>query len=252
MNNPALDRMFTYDRYPRTQKYDLKWVLDNHIGSHCLLLMEALSQVMDLRPGMRVLDMGCGKAITSIFLAKEFGVQVWANDLWVGPDDNWQRICEAGVEDKVFPIHAEAHSLPYAKGFFDAIVSVNSLHFFATDDIYLSKHFVRLVKPGGQIGSILPGVYHELTDGVPDYLEPYWDPEFWSYHSAAWWRDHWLKTGEARVELADGLAETDGRDIFVNWGVAVDNPQPNLLTVDNGRNFTFIRVVARRTDLRQV
>ena len=29
---------------------------------------------MELEPGMRVLDMGCGKAISSIFLAKEFDV----------------------------------------------------------------------------------------------------------------------------------------------------------------------------------
>lgn len=248
MNDSALERMFKYDRYPRTQNYDLKWVMENHIGSHCLLLMEALSQVMDLRPGMRVLDMGCGKAITSIFLAKEFGVQVWANDLWISADDNWQRICEAGVADRVFPIHAEAHSLPYAKGFFDAIVSVNSLQFFATADTYLSNHFVGLVKPGGQIGSILPGLYHELDDGVPDYLKPYWGLEFWSYHSAAWWRKHWLKTGEVRVELADCLPERDGRDIFANWGIAVGDPTPNVISVDNGRNVTFIRVVARRNE----
>ena len=35
-----------------------------------------------LEPGMRVLDLGCGKGLSSIFLAKEFGVQVWAADLW--------------------------------------------------------------------------------------------------------------------------------------------------------------------------
>lgn len=247
MDQETLKRMFAYDRYPRTQKYDLKWVMENHIGSHCLLLMEALSQAMDLRPGMRVLDMGCGKAITSIFLAKEFGVQVWANDLWISPTENWERISEAGVAGQVFPIYAEAHALPYAEGFFDAIVSVNSLQFFATDDIYLSKHFVHLVKPGGQIGSVLPGVYHELESGVPDYLKPYWDPEFWSYHSAAWWRNHWLKTGEARVETADNLPEQDGCEIFANWGIALGKPTPSLLSVDNGRNFTFIRVVARRS-----
>jgi cyclopropane fatty-acyl-phospholipid synthase-like methyltransferase len=35
---------------------------------------------MEFKPGMRVLDMGCGKALTSIFLANEFGVTVFAND----------------------------------------------------------------------------------------------------------------------------------------------------------------------------
>lgn len=51
------------------------------MGPNVLWLAEALSQMMDLRPGMRVLDMGCGKAISSIFLAKEFGLEVWATDL---------------------------------------------------------------------------------------------------------------------------------------------------------------------------
>jgi len=36
---------------------------------------------MNLKPGMRVLDMGCGAGFTSIILAKECGVTVFANDL---------------------------------------------------------------------------------------------------------------------------------------------------------------------------
>jgi len=37
---------------------------------------------------MRVLDLGCGKALSSIFLAKEYGTQVWATDLWISATDN--------------------------------------------------------------------------------------------------------------------------------------------------------------------
>jgi cyclopropane fatty-acyl-phospholipid synthase-like methyltransferase len=29
------------------------------------------------------MDLGCGKAITTIFLVQEFRLQVWATDLWV-------------------------------------------------------------------------------------------------------------------------------------------------------------------------
>jgi cyclopropane fatty-acyl-phospholipid synthase-like methyltransferase len=37
---------------------------------------------------MRVLDLGCGRAATSIFLRREFGVQVWATDLWTNASEN--------------------------------------------------------------------------------------------------------------------------------------------------------------------
>ena len=38
---------------------------------------------MEIEPDTRVMDLGCGKTITSIFLAQEFHLQVWATDLWV-------------------------------------------------------------------------------------------------------------------------------------------------------------------------
>ena len=107
------------ERYPRSSKYDPDWILENMMGSHCLWLQESLAGQMNLRPGMHVFDLGCGKAISSIFLAKEFDVKVWAADLWNSPTENWQRIREAGVADKVFPIYADAHSLPFAEGYFD-------------------------------------------------------------------------------------------------------------------------------------
>src|SRR5690349_6128757 len=95
------------DQYPRAAAYDARWVLENLMGPNVLWLTEALSQAMDLQPGMRVLDLGCGRAVSSIFLAKEFAVQVWATDLWIAASDNWQRITAAGMSDSVFPIHAE-------------------------------------------------------------------------------------------------------------------------------------------------
>ena len=92
----------------------------------CLWLTEWLATALDLRPGMRVLDLGCGRASSSIFLRREFGVQVWATDLWFSASENIQRIRDAGVEDGVFPIHADARSLPFAAEFFDAIVCIDS------------------------------------------------------------------------------------------------------------------------------
>ena len=153
---------------------------------------------------MRVLDMGCGRAISSIFLAKEFDLEVWATDLWIDASDNLERIRDAGVEKQVIPVHAEAHGLPFAHEFFDAIVSMDAYHYFGTDDLYLGGHFAHLVKPGGQIGIVVPGFVRELPSAKPpSHLQHSWYSDCWSFHDPDWWRRHWERSGLVDVELAD-------------------------------------------------
>ncbi|MHC4732157.1 MAG: SAM-dependent methyltransferase, partial [Planctomycetota bacterium] len=95
-----LKRLLHHDDFPRSSQYDPDWVIQNEMGPNVLWITEALCEVMDLRPGMRVLDLGCGKAMSSIFLARECGVQVWATDLWIPATENARRIREAGLEDQ--------------------------------------------------------------------------------------------------------------------------------------------------------
>ena len=96
----AREAFFRTTRFPRSANYDPDWVLDNMMGPNPLWLTESLAESMDLRAGMRVLDLGCGKGLSSIFLAREYGLQVWATDLWIDASANFERICAAGVEDK--------------------------------------------------------------------------------------------------------------------------------------------------------
>jgi SAM-dependent methyltransferase len=237
--------------YPLSASYDLKWVLENQMGPNVLWLAESLTQKMDLQPGMRVLDMGCGKAISSIFLAREFGVQVWATDLWIKPTENWHRIGESEVEDQVFPIHAEAHDLPYADEFFDALISLDAYHYFGTDDLYLGWYYTKLVKPGGQIGIVVPGLVEEFVGGLPEHLQPFWDWELWSFHSPSWWRAHWEKSGKVAVEFSEMIP--DGwkqwllwEEAKINHGISDFPEEAEMLHVDAGRHLGFVRMVARR------
>ena len=66
--------------FPRSAAYDPVWLLDNMMGPCSVWLTEALALQVTLAPGSRVVDVGCGKAMSSIFLAREFGVQVTAVD----------------------------------------------------------------------------------------------------------------------------------------------------------------------------
>ncbi|MCY4583899.1 MAG: methyltransferase domain-containing protein [Chloroflexi bacterium] len=244
---------FRRAEFPRSENYDPDWVLDNMMGPNALWLTESLAACMNLSPGMRVLDMGCGRGLSSIFLAKEYGLQVWATDLWIDAGENLDRIREAGLEDSVFPIHAEAHVLPFADGFFDAMVSVDAYHYFGTDDLYLQHHMARLVRPGGQMGIVVPGLVEELTsDEPPEHLRSYWQPELFSLHSPAWWKRHWERSGLVSVERADLVP--DGWRLWVAsdvlWSERLGKPadEADMLAVDSGRVLGFTRMVARRND----
>jgi cyclopropane fatty-acyl-phospholipid synthase-like methyltransferase len=230
-------------------------VFANEMGPNALWLTEWLCEDVALKPGMRVLDMGCGRAMSSIFLAREFGVQVWANDLWIAAGDNWERIRAAGVEERVFPIHAEAHALPYADGFFDAILSVDSYHYYGTDDLYLS-YMMRVLRPGGSFGIVVPGLTQPLPEaGVPEHLQAFWDPkECFSFHTLDWWRQHLTQPQLLDVEVAD-LLEDGCREWaeFVAAQVAAGadmrewtKAEGEQVAADDGRYLGFIRVAGRR------
>ena len=202
-------------RYPKSEKYDTNWIEANWMGPHPLWLLEDLCEHMDLRPGMKVLDMGCGKGITSVFLAKEYGVTVFANDLWISAAENLRRFEEAGVADKVFPIHSEAHALPYAEDFFDAAIAIDSYHYFGTDETYFPCTFAKLVKPGGQFGIVVPGFTKEFEAGYPETLKKFWDEEMFTFHSKQWWRRLWEKL--RIVEITACYEIDDPKAIWLPW-----------------------------------
>jgi cyclopropane fatty-acyl-phospholipid synthase-like methyltransferase len=244
----ATDERLANERFPRASTYHPDWVLAGvGGGANPLWLTEWLSEALDLRPGMRVLDLGCGRALSSIFLHREFGVQVWAADLWFSPTENHRRIQGAGVADAVFPIHADARALPFAAEFFDAIVSIDSFFYYGTDDLYLND-LARLVKPGGPIAIAGAAMLQEIDSTIPEHLQAWWAQDRpVCLHSAPWWRRHWERSGILDVEVADTLP--DGWQFWRSWlqAVAPENTvEIAALEADQGRYFGYVRAVGRR------
>src|SRR5690242_19065547 len=86
------DERLASGRFPRSSRYHPEWVLAGVSGgANPLWLTEWLAEALDLRPGMRVLDLGCGRAMSSVFLCRELGAQVWATDLWFSASENLRR-----------------------------------------------------------------------------------------------------------------------------------------------------------------
>jgi cyclopropane fatty-acyl-phospholipid synthase-like methyltransferase len=242
------DELLNSDRFPRASAYHPEWVLRGASGgANALWLTEWLCEKLDLRPGMRVLDLGCGRAMSSIFLHREFGVEVWATDLWFSASENIQRVRDAGVQESVFPIAANARSLPFSEEFFDAVVSIDSFMFYGTDDLYLN-YLARFVKPGGPVAIALAGFMDEVTEPIPEHLVEWWAGEVaHCMHSAHWWRQHWQRSGAADVAVADTLP--NGWQLWRDWLklIAPENEcEIRTLEADAGRTFGYVRVVGHR------
>jgi SAM-dependent methyltransferase len=234
------------DRFPRASAYHPDWVLAGVSGgANPLWLTEWLTERMDLRPGMRVLDLGCGRGLSSVFLGREFDVQVVAADLWFDVTERQRRIDDAGLADRVVAVHADARALPFPAESFDAVISIDSFPYYGTDDLYLG-YLARFVRPGGTIAIAGAGLIAELDD-VPDYLRAWWEPALWCLHSAAWWRRHWERTAIVDVVVADTM--TDGWQAWLDWqrAAAPDNRvEIEALEADRGRHLGYVRAIARR------
>lgn len=242
-----VDERLISARFPRASKYDPDWVLAGVSGgANPLWLAEWLAEALDLRPGMRVLDLGCGRALSSIFLHLEFGVQVWATDLWFSPSENLQRIRDAGAEGGVFPLHADARSLPFGAEFFDAAISIDSFPYYGTDDLYLG-YLARFVKSGGNMAIAGAGLMKEIQANPPSHLREWWTHDLGCLHSAEWWRRHWEKTAILDLQLSDSMS--DGWQFWLKWHETVcpDNAvEIAALKADRGEYLGYVRTIGRR------
>ncbi|MFC7622109.1 SAM-dependent methyltransferase [Microlunatus sp. GCM10028923] len=247
------DRLMRPDRYPRSSTYDTVWVSLNLMGPNSLWLMEDLAEGLDLHEGDRVLDLGCGSAITSIFLAREYGVRVTAADLWIDPTENQARIDEAGVGHLVTPLRVEAHALPFAHESFDTIVSVDAYHYFGTDVRYLSQ-LKKLVRADGRIGIVVPGNSIDPDDRPDDVQGPWPDrhgADWFTFRSAQWWERHWRRTPGISIRSSSMIK--DGWELWHRHHLATaawtgqppaevgDEP---MLHHEAGRTLGFVRLIA--------
>ena len=231
-------------RFGKRTDFDWDFLLQNLMGPNCVRLADDLTSRMALQPGMRVLDLGCGTGLTSIFLAQEFGVQVFATDLWIGASENYARFRQFGLEDRVIPIHADAHALPYAHDYFDAAVSIDAYTFFGAAPDYLDTHLVPLVKKGGTIAASIPGLQKEFDDGVPAVLQPFWQEDM-NFHSAAWWKALWEQS--SRITITDCFSHSGHKAAWEDW-LQSDNSYAQrdipMMEAENGKYFDSIGLIA--------
>lgn len=231
-------------RFIRTNKYNPDWIINGGNGANALWLAEWLSESINFQPGMHVLDLGCGSGTSSIFLANEFNVKVWAVDLFYPPSKIYRRVQDAGLEKSVFPVKADARTLPFAFNYFDIVICIDTILHFATDDLFL-YYISQYVKSNGVIGFAAAGLQNEI-ETIPNHLKDWWGPHFSALHSESWWYHHWNRSNLVDIQVSDKLA--DGWKYWLQWQKkAYPNNwrEINAISADKGENLTYIRITGK-------
>ena len=208
--------------FPKTSHFDIDIVCSKIMGPNTLKLCEELLDSADIPRGLVVLDLGSGSGISSAMLAREYGLVVYAADLWSDPSDNMRFLEGLGLTNRqVVPLKADAKALPFATDFFDAVVSIDSYSYFGRDPQYLGEHLLPHVKHGGLLLFSIPGMVRDCHDSLPACLLTSWTPEQLDYmHDMAWWRHN--------LEQADGAEIIEMREMsctaeaWADW-VSCDN-----------------------------
>jgi arsenite methyltransferase len=122
--------------------------------NHHLDITEKTLRLMNLRPGERVLDLGCGSGWATRMLARIVGDGPEGFGQVVGLDVSDEMIRQARVESKDFEnilyVWGSAAQIPWEENFFDKVLSVESFYYYPDQDRALAELF-RIMAPRGRM-----------------------------------------------------------------------------------------------------
>ena len=235
--------------YIKSKAYDTPEINARVMGPNPIKLTEELMTLYAPPRGSVVMDLGSGQGVTSVFLAREYGLRVFAADLWSDPTDNLRFFESLGLRaGELVPIHADAMALPFARGFFDAVISTDSYNYFGREPDYLGEKLLPFVKPGGYVSICVPGMKKDLHDALPPELLLSWTPEQLDYlHDADYWRAMVSQTPEAEIIAVQEMESNE--EVWADW-LKCDNEYARAdraaIEAGGGKYLNFVALLLRR------
>lgn len=185
------------------------------------ILKELLAKhPLQLRSKHKILDLGCGKGLTSLILAKETGAKIYANDLWIPAEENQKRFEDWGVDERITPVCEDANNLSFAKKQFDSLVSIDAYHYFATDIGFFENKILPLLNDGATVLIGIPGIKNEYTGYSEELLSDWLGDEAYMFQSPSTWRK--IIGNNERIEFLETW-EMDCFDVAWNEWLATEN-----------------------------
>lgn len=209
--------------YPELDGYSRDDIYHDFLGGGGMYLMAHMLRLLDLQSGQKVLDLGCGKGETSVYMAKHCGVQVRALNLWTSAEFLTRKFADRGVSGQTSAIQMDAtQPLPFAENEFVAIFCMNSFNFYGAEPDFL-PHLLKHLKPGGKlcIGSeVLSCEFTPEQLANPPYIYAFnlpapnehvnvFEGDFIKQHSPNWWQDHFRDSGLVDVETCHELEDAE-------------------------------------------
>jgi ubiquinone/menaquinone biosynthesis C-methylase UbiE len=111
-------------------------------------------RLMDLRPGQRILDLGCGAGWATRLLARAVTLDSTGEANVVGLDVSDKMICLAQDTSREFSnvrfVVGSATQIPERDNLFDRVLSVESFYYYPDQGLALDEAF-RVMAPGGRL-----------------------------------------------------------------------------------------------------
>ncbi len=235
--------------YPRSQKYCVPELMQLIMGPNPIKLEEELLENNHILPDSVVCDLGCGRGLTSVFLANEYGFRVYAADLWSDPQENTRFFESLGFsENQICAVHADAMHLPFEKDFFDAIISIDSYNYFGRDPEFLDEKLLPFVKSGGYIYIALPGMKKDCHEDLPEELLLSWNPDQLDFmHDKDYWRS--IIEQSSGAEIISIKEMRSNKEVWDDW-LKQDNEYAisdrKSMEAGAGDYLNFIKIILRK------
>jgi SAM-dependent methyltransferase len=220
-------------------------------GPNAIRQSEELASHFTITKDMRILDLGCGMGLSSLYLVQEYGADVFSTDLMADPTENHERFQSLGVADKIVPMILNAtQPLPFAKRYFDVIFSVGAYNMFGDNEEMLPK-LVPFVKKGGYIAVAFPGLKYDFGNNVPPEMQPFWNvPDVARcVRGIEWWKDLFSKAEGIEIVNISEMACHDlaWKEYLASLDPCVEDNKWDLdmMFAEDGKYYNTIQLIAK-------